>query len=212
MLTQLQSTLTTPTALPAELPVKETIGTCLGLMRPQSVFAGNHPAIPILRDYALVGCPVDCGPDWTREKIELLLQRAPHRSALSPNTLSQLREETVAKCEQGYARVVRWGDIKHKPPRKLKISPVAMIPHKSKPFCCILDLSFSLLHKGKTYMSVNASTVPKALRQSMTQLGRTIHRLIHTMAQHYSPAHPFMFTKLDIKDGFWRLAVNNVDA
>ena len=158
------------------------------------------------------GCPVECGPDWSKEKIELLLRRGPHRSALSPNALIQLREETGEKCAQGYARVVRWGDIKKHLPRRLKISPVAMIPHKSKPYRCILDLSFTLFHKGKKYTSVNANTIPQALPQSMVQLGNTVHRLIHRMATHYSPSHPFKFTKLDIKDGFWRLAVNDVDA
>ena len=211
-LTQLHTSLHTSTALPPELPVKETIGTCLGLMRPQSEFAGKHPAIPLLLAYAMDGCPVDCGPDWTHDQVKMLLSRGPHRSACSPKALAQLREETTKKCEQGYARVVRWRDIKANPPPKLKISPVAMIPHKSKPFRCILDLSFSLRHKDKTFTSVNATTTPQALPQSMTQLGLTIHRLINKMAEYYSASHPFMFSKLDIKDGFWRLAVNDVDA
>ena len=36
------------------------------------------------------------------------------------------------KMKNRYARVVRFGDIRHKLPTKLKISPVAMIPHKKK--------------------------------------------------------------------------------
>ena len=209
---QLHTSLKSASTFPSEIPVQETIGKCMGLMRPQSTFLGTHAAIPLLQAYAMDGCPVDCGPKWSKEKIELLLRRGPHRSALSPNALIQLRAETKDKCAQGYARVVRWGDIKKHLPRRLKISPVVMIPHKSKPYRCILDLSFSLYHKGKKYTSVNATTTPQALPQSMVQLGNTIHRLIHRMAEHYSPSHPFMFTKLDIKDGFWRLAVNDVDA
>ncbi len=32
------------------------------------------------------------------------------------------------------------------------------------------------------------------------------------MAEHFDPSKPFMFTKLDIKDGFWRMAVSDSDA
>ena len=65
--------------LPSELPIKESIGK-LGLMWPQS-YALDHQACPLLNTYAKNGCPVDCGPDWTLEQIELLLQRGPHKSA-----------------------------------------------------------------------------------------------------------------------------------
>ena len=198
MATQLQSALHTSSALPPEIPVKETIGKCLGLMRPQSQFVGSHAAIPLLQQYAMNGCPVDCGPDWTQEKILLLLQRGPHQSARLPPAVKQLREETKEKCAQGYARVVRWGDIKHKIPRRLKISPVAMIPHKSKPYRCILDLSFTLFHRGKKYTSVNSATKPHSLPQSMTQLGNSIHRILNMMARHFSPSHPFNFAKLSL--------------
>ena len=181
-------------------------------MRPQPPYCNHHPAIPLLNEYAAGGCPVDCGPDWDREQIELLLKRGPHHSATSHKAITQLRAETDDKCRHGYARVVKWGALKAQWPKRLKISPVAMIPHKSKPFRCILDLSFTLQHKGRRYSSVNAETTPLSLPQAMVQLGNSIHRLIHMMARHYSPHTPFMFAKLDIADGFWRIAVSDADA
>ena len=108
MAAQLHSSLHTSSAIPPELPVKETIGKCLGLMRPQSKFVGSHAAIPLLQQYTMNGCPVGCVPDWTREKIKLLLQRGLHQSARLPPAVKQLQEETKKKCAQGYARVVRW--------------------------------------------------------------------------------------------------------
>ena len=181
-------------------------------MQPTPPYAVNHPAIPLLHSYATAGCPVDCGPDWTMHHILLLLKRGPHPSAQSRPAVIQLREETVDKVKHGYARVVRWKDIKHDMPKNLKLSPVAMIPHKSKPFRCILDLSFKLKHKGKCYPSVNENTNPMSKQQSMAQLGSVLKRIICQMARHYDPNHPFQFAKLDIKDGFWRMAVSDTDA
>jgi hypothetical protein len=100
---------------------------------------------------------------------------------------------------------------KYHPP-KLKISPVAMIPHKSKPYQCILDLSFTLYDKSVAYSSVNETTNKQSLPQSMVQLGLCIQRMIATMADNYDLRHPFHFVKLDIKDGFWRMAVSDQDA
>ena len=77
-----------------------------------------------------------------------MLQRGPHLSALSKNAGRQLRQETADKITYKYARVVKWGDIKDKIPQKLKISPVAIIPHKSKSYICILDILFELFNKG----------------------------------------------------------------
>ena len=195
---------------PAELPIKEEIGK-LPLMHPRPE-AFQHPAAPLLQQYADHGCPVDCGPNWTTEKILLLLQRGPHPSANEPDAIDQLREETKDKVKHQYARVVKWGEIKDNIPPKLKISPVAMIPHKSKLYRCILDLSFSLLHKGERLTSVNDSTVKLSKPQAMVQLGQSLKRIIATVADAWTPTNPFFFSKLDIKDGFWRMAVGNDDA
>ena len=87
-----------------------------------------------------------------------------------------------------------------------------MTPHKSKMFRCILDLSFTLFHKGVTYSSVNDKTRKIARPEAMAQLGLVIKRIIYTMALHRHHSPPFKFTKLDVKDGFWRMAVTNKDA
>jgi hypothetical protein len=208
--TNIEQELKSNANFPPELPVKEEIGK-LGLMWPRT-YAEFHRATPLLNSYAKNGCPANCGPDWSLKKILLLLRRGPHRSTLKKAALRQLRKETTEKIKHGYARVVRWGDIKHKIPPKLKISPVAMIPHKSKPYRCILDLSFTLHDKGIAYASVNETTDKQSLPQSMAQLGLCIQRMIATLADNYDEQNPFHFVKLDIKDGFWRMAVSDDDA
>ena len=87
-----------------------------------------------------------------------------------------------------------------------------MIPHKSKPYRCILDLSFALEHNGVKYPSVNKLTVKLANQQSMGQLGSVVWRLVHTMETNREQGFPFWFAKLDIKNGFWRMTVANNNA
>ena len=100
-------------------------------------------------------------------------------------------------------------DIMYAQTSKLKFSPVAMISHKSRSFRTILDLSFQLLHCGKLMESVNSATVKMTPAESMIQLRHFFQRLISILADNYDPKNPFMFSELDIKYGFWRMAVSN---
>ena len=138
--------------------------------------------------------------------------KGPHASAKSKAAIAALRQETLDKVKNNYARVIRWSDIKHNVPQQLKLSPVAMIPHKSRSFRCILDLSFRLRYKGKTLSSVNSETTKLAPAQSMAQLGSVLKRIVALLADHRTSGTIFQFSKLDIKDGFWSLVVNKNDA
>ena len=195
---------------PTEIPVRETIGKS-SLMYPRT-HSKAHAATPLLEDYAKNGCPVDCGPDWNKEKILKLLKKGPHQSSKGKDAIRQLRHETTEKISQGYARIVTWKSLKDNLPPKLKISPVAMIPHKSKKYRCILDLSFTLFEEGVEYASVNSTTTKLAKPEAMAQLGKCLQRIVALLADNYNPKEPFMFTKLDIKDGFWRMKVSDRDA
>jgi hypothetical protein len=165
----IQAALNKEDTFPHERPVQEEIGK-IGLMWPREE-ALDHEAAPLLLNYATAGCPVDCGPNWTSEHILAALKRGAHMSAKSKDAIHALHEETAEKVKHGYSRVVKWKDIKDALPPALKLSPVAMIPHKSRLFRCILDLSFQLKHNGKILPSVNSETTKKAPQQSMAQLG-----------------------------------------
>lgn len=172
----------------------------------------KHEAAPLLERYSREGCPVDCGRPWTQEEILAAIQRGPHITACAPDARACLIQETTDKVKEGFARLIKLGDIINDLPRHLKISPVAMVPHKSRLFRCILDLSFALRFKGRVIESVNSTTKLKAPQKAMAELGHVVQRLIITLADNYNPDRPFKFTKIDIKDSFWRMAVNDDDA
>ena len=175
-----------------------------GQMCPSGL-ALHHPANGVLLDYAMGGCPVNPGTPWTADMMEAAVLRGPHKSALEKEAMEQLATEVKAKAAKNQVKVVLWDDIKHNPPPQLKISPIAMIPHKSRKYRAILDLSFSLrLEDGNRVPSVNEASVKTAPRGAIDQMGHTLQRIIHAFAQADPEAKIFM-AKWDIKDGFWRL-------
>jgi hypothetical protein len=131
--------------------------------------------------------------------------RGPHRSALSPEAIAHFKAEATEKVRTKQAQLVRWEDIKDNPPKELKISPIAAIPHKSKDFHSILDLSFCLrLKNGGVLASVNNTTEKMAPAGAIDQIGKCLSQIIHAFAETDEGAKIFM-AKWDIKDGFWRM-------
>ena len=139
------------------------------------------------------------------------IQRGPHVSAKESAAMEQLAHKIVEKVAANQARVVLWDEIKASPPSKLKISPIAMIPHKSRGYRAILDLSFRLrLSDGSHVLSVNESTTLSAPRGTIDQLGHTLSCIIHAFTETHPEASIFM-AKFNIKDGFWRLDCSEGD-
>ena len=171
----------------------------------------KHPAGNILKQYEQ-GCPVDCGKPWTRQHIEAALKRGPHISAKQVKAREALRNETMDKVKEGYAKVVKWKDIKHSLPTNFKLSPLAAIPHKSRAFRFILDLSFQLKVDGVSLPSVNSTTNKLAIQESMGQLGKVLPRMIYQLANAPEEDGPLLYAKFDIKDGYWRMKVSAENA
>ena len=203
--THIASTLAAKDTIPNHSPIKESIDKTMF----PCTFALGHSTAPMLKAWATTGCSLNLGPNWTKKQIITALQHGPHRSALQNDAIMALCAETNKKVVNRYTRTVQWGDIKQNIPQKLKISPVAMVPHKSRKFCTILDLSFSICYKGGTIPSVNNSTIKQAPTESMVQLEQCLKRIVATLSQKYNPHHPFAFAKIDLKDGFWRMLVSN---
>ena len=171
-----------------------------------SGLALHHPAAEKLLQYATEGCPTDTGEDWTQEQMTKAVLRGPHESAKDPEARVYFEKEVMEKAAQGQARVVLWDDIKDNPPPELKVSPIALIPHKSRMFRAILDLSFAIrLRSGEVEVpSVNSTSVKSAPAGACDQMGHSLQRIIHAFAQ--APEDSKVFSaKWDIKDGFWRL-------
>ena len=165
----------------------------------------HHPAAATLLEYATTGCPTMTGQPWTVQHMMAAITRGPHASALVPAAVKQMDEEIAEKVKNNQVRLVRWADIKANPPRQLKISPLAMVEHKSRPFRAILDLSFPVkISPTESVPSVNSTTTKTAPAGSINQLGHSLNRIIHAFAASAEDAKIFM-AKWDIKDGFWRL-------
>jgi hypothetical protein len=133
-------------------------------------------------------------------------------SAMDPAAAKQLRAESLGKAEQGFCHLVNWNDIKDDPPKNLKISPIVAIPHKSREFRMILDLSYGVRVDGECLPSVNESMNPSvAPSHSMAELGNVLPRIIYTMGTAPLSKGPLLFSELDIKDGYWRMVVPEDD-
>jgi hypothetical protein len=173
----------------------------------------THPAGPDLLRYAVDGCPVDCGEQWSRQRIEAAIAKGAHASAEAPGAAEACRKEALERVADGCCRLVTWDDIADTIPPNLKVSPIAAVPHKSRVYRMILDLSYQIKVNGKKLQSVN-DTSDKSLapQHAMYELGNVIPRLIWAMATSHDTSTPFLFTKVDLKDGYWRMCVNADDA
>jgi hypothetical protein len=135
------------------------------------------------------------------------VERGPQASALSAEALEHFKHKAAKKVAIGQATIVEWDTIKDNPPPQMKVSPIAAIPHKSKPYRLILDLSFVLrLRDGTTLPSVNNSTTKTAPSGTINQLGHSLQRIIHAFTE-ADENNQIIMAKWDIKDGFWQLDV-----
>ena len=184
----------------------------IGLMCPNAA-AMKHPAAAMLREFATKGCPVDCGPPWAHQVIRLAITKGPHPSAKTPRAATACQKEALERIKDGCCRIVKWNDIKQNIPVNLKISPIAAIPHKSREYRMILDLSHAFRAFTTKTLSVNeASNKTLAPQHAMYELGNVIPRIVHTIAHMPNPHIPILFAKIDLKDGYWRMVVNALDA
>jgi hypothetical protein len=82
---------------------------------------------------------------------------------------------------------------------------VAAIPHTSRAYRSILDLSFTLrLEDGGVIELVNDTTEKWAPREAIDQLGHLLKRIIHAFVEADDNA-VILMAKWDIQDGFWQL-------
>ena len=98
------------------------------------------------------------GINWTIDDIKEEVALGRHVSALIPKAMERLHKEVEEKVQKGQTRVVLWDDINKTHPRKLKISRIAMIPHKYRKYHGILNLSYMIQAKDKKIKLVNKAT------------------------------------------------------
>ena len=100
---------------------------------------------------------------------------------------------------------MRWDDKKQNLPPNLKVSPLAMIPHRSRKYRAILDLSFALKVEGWDLPSAKEETKETAPFEALDQVGTVMPHIIKELATSPLSEDPIHLSKLDIKDEFWRM-------
>eukprot|EP00978_Attheya_sp_CCMP212_P031577 scaffold119933_cov29-Attheya_sp.AAC.6 len=108
-----------------------------------------HPFAKTLKSWEQ-GVPVDCGPEWSPDTCGLAIEKGSHRGAMTAEAIELVHEDVKYQVDTGFSRIVLWDDIKHNPPAKLKVSPLAVIPQTNRRGQLILDLSFPVHRTSKS--------------------------------------------------------------
>ena len=106
-----------------------------------------HPAGALLLEYATEGCPIDVGRPWTMAEILTAAERGPHKSVLADEAIKMMHTEVVTKVKEGFTEVVYLDEIIDELGSEewvhLKISPLAIVPHKSRKYRAMLFLGIT---------------------------------------------------------------------
>ena len=125
---------------------------------------------------------MDVGRNRSLEELEAAVEKGPHSSALEPMQLSRsrLRRE---KVKQGLAKIYTGEWLKNytNTPSLNSRHYLAMIPHKSRKYRVILDLSYQLLVAGYLLPSVNGVKKECALEEATPQIGSVLSHIIEAL-------------------------------
>jgi len=77
-----------------------------GCMRPSPCIR-HHPAYETLFEYAMEGCPIECGESWSWEQLEVAIHWGNHASAQDSQAAKCLHKEALKKVQQGSAQIVK---------------------------------------------------------------------------------------------------------
>ena len=88
--------------LPSELP---PTGKHIKNMCPSGLEV-HHPDYETLKIYAMEGLPVNTGRNWTKEEINTVVKRGPHKSTLSEESIAHFAAEAKEKVAPNQARLV----------------------------------------------------------------------------------------------------------
>jgi hypothetical protein len=135
---------------------------------------------------------------WSHDRISAAINRGPHKS--SDEHVDFLEGELVEFVNRGQWVVLPASTLLHDPElaKHLQVSPMGVVPQRARRPRVIVDYSFSL---------VNAETSKLAHPEAM-QFGKALERII-TQIVEADPAYgPVQLIKIDIADGFYRIALN----
>ena len=154
-----------------------------------------HPARRLLHFYKHHGAPVKFStPPWTRHQVQRALRRGPHKSC--HDYVDFLHDEFIDMINKGQWIILPYSAVQHLP--GLRVSPPGVVPQRERRPRWICDYS---------WWGVNADTLPLAAMEAM-QFGHALDRILREILLADPALGPVHLIKLDISDGFYRIAVN----
>ena len=135
-------------------------------------------------------------------EVEVVVKQGLHKSAMCPDAMTQLHQEVNKKMKARQAQLCPCDGICKNRPKSLKVSPVAMLPHKLGHFRAVFDLLFRLCLKSGAYVpSVTKEAKKTAPWGAIGQIGHALARIVHTIAE-CGPEDLAFLAKWGTKDGF----------
>jgi hypothetical protein len=123
------------------LPISQAKGTRRSLMQPQDEAKG-HQFYHTLQQWGTKGVPVNYGPDWDQAVIKQAIAWGTHRSALDPSNAATVQQDVKYQADTGFCQIFTWEEVQKIRPKRLKVSPMGVIPQKDRRGQIIPDLSF----------------------------------------------------------------------
>ena len=162
----------------------------------------DHPATPLLAQWRDQGVPAKSSSEpWTLEQKDECIRRGCHPSANEHGDF--IREEMAEFIENRFWAVLPYDLVRHL--ENLMLSPAAIKPERDRKPRLLCDHSWPW-----PWGSINGTTIPHAPPGAM-QFGGTLHRVLH-VARHANPRFgPVRGCKHDLKDGFYKMALNPDD-
>ena len=177
-----------------------------------SVAARLHPLYQTLRQWGTDIGLVNYGPDWDWDVIEQAVARGPHRGALDPYNAVTVQEYIQYQVEAGFSYIFPWEEVRKLGPRKLKVSPMAVVPCKNRQRRIILYSSFPF-YSGRSKKgadpiqeSVNETTERLAPDAPVKKNVNVFRRLLHFINL-VGTEDIFILAKINLLDGLWRILV-----
>ena len=169
--------------------------------RPRSDFSSlqiHHPARRLLQHYRDHGTPVRFHTTpWSKQQLQTAIHRGPHKSA--NEYIDYLEDEFIDMINKGQWIVIPYDLAKNLP--GLRLSPPGVIPQRGRRPRWICDYS---------WYDVNDDTLPLAPSEAM-QFGHALERFLRELLLANPKFGPPHMIKLDISDGFYRIALCPTD-
>ena len=165
-----------------------------------------QPTGPLLLHYTRNVCPVYVGQPWTKNEIIMAVERGLHKLALVPNEITMMYYEVEEKVRDGFAEIVYLNEIKHLlgtsewSQLKKSLWPWSHIRVRNSVQYWICNYCLKI---GLIITSANENTVITVPHHSMWHLGSVLPRLIEAVANAPEDKGNMVFSKMDIKYGYW---------